>query len=112
MPQYSRPVFWHWSSWAARLTRSICDQRVSPRPTQYRRMLPMCSDASYVADLASIKTAAASLTDDMMSFYGGHRPGGTPGLLPAPYYCEPSMPNWYPTHSSGRAALMHLPRVG
>ena len=52
----------------------------------------MCADASCTIDLASIKTAAALLTDDMMSFYGGHKQGGTPGLLPAPYYCEPSCP--------------------
>ncbi|KAK5654380.1 hypothetical protein OQA88_7289 [Cercophora sp. LCS_1] len=26
------------------------------------------------------------MTDDMMSFYHGHEPGGTPGLLPQPYY--------------------------
>lgn len=68
----------------------------------------MYADASRAFELDSIKTAAASLTDDMMSFYGGHKPGGTPGLLPNPYYCEPPCP----AHSSGRAALIHLARVG
>jgi len=29
---------------------------------------------------------AGSLADDLMSFYHGHEPGGTPGLLPDPYY--------------------------
>lgn len=53
----------------------------------------MYADASRAARLDSIKTAAASLTDDMMSFYGGHKPGGTPGLLPNPYYCEPPYPH-------------------
>jgi len=36
----------------------------------------------------SVKTVAASMADDMMSFYHGDEPGGTPGLLPEPYYCE------------------------
>ncbi|TPX14497.1 uncharacterized protein E0L32_005461 [Thyridium curvatum] len=35
---------------------------------------------------ASIKQVAASLTQDLASFYNGDKPGGTPGLLPDPYY--------------------------
>lgn len=31
---------------------------------------------------------AKSMVKDMMSFYGGNHLGGTPGLLPKPYYCE------------------------
>lgn len=38
---------------------------------------------------ASIKSVAAAMTEDMMSFYKGNEPGQTPGLLPKPYYCEP-----------------------
>lgn len=39
---------------------------------------------------ASIKSVAAAMTEDMMSFYKGNEPGQTPGLLPKPYYCESS----------------------
>jgi hypothetical protein len=28
------------------------------------------------------------MAEDMMSFYHGDEPGGTPGLLPGPYYCK------------------------
>ena len=28
------------------------------------------------------------MTEDMMSFYNGDKPGGVPGLLPDPYYCK------------------------
>lgn len=27
------------------------------------------------------------MADDMLSFYDDNKPGGTPGLLPQPYYC-------------------------
>lgn len=37
---------------------------------------------------ASIKSVAADMAWDMMSFYKGTQPGQTPGLLPEPYYCE------------------------
>lgn len=37
---------------------------------------------------ALIKSVAAAMTEDMMSFYKGNEPGQTPGLLPKPYYCE------------------------
>lgn len=40
---------------------------------------------------ASIKSVAAAMTEDMMSFYKGNEPGQTPGLLPKPYYCEPEI---------------------
>ena len=36
----------------------------------------------------SMTTVARSMVDDMMSFYSGHHLGGTPGLLPKPYYCR------------------------
>ncbi|KAF4595374.1 glycoside hydrolase family 76 protein [Ophiocordyceps camponoti-floridani] len=35
----------------------------------------------------SIKSVAKTMADDMLSFYNGDKPGGTPGLLPRPYYC-------------------------
>lgn len=35
-----------------------------------------------------MKAVAKSMTEDMMSFYKGNQPGGVPGLLPNPYYCE------------------------
>lgn len=40
----------------------------------------------------SIREVAGQMTDDMMLFYDGHLPGGTPGLLPLPYYCLCSAP--------------------
>ncbi|KAK4569603.1 hypothetical protein LTR86_003366 [Recurvomyces mirabilis] len=37
-------------------------------------------------DVDSIKTAASTIAHGMMSYYTGNLTGGTPGLLPAPYY--------------------------
>ncbi|KAI5464042.1 glycoside hydrolase, partial [Mariannaea sp. PMI_226] len=34
----------------------------------------------------SIKSIAKDMATDMLSFYNGDQPGGTPGLLPDPYY--------------------------
>jgi len=34
----------------------------------------------------SIKAAAKTIAGDMMSYYTGNQIGGTPGLLPPPYY--------------------------
>ncbi|RCI12166.1 hypothetical protein L249_0779 [Ophiocordyceps polyrhachis-furcata BCC 54312] len=34
----------------------------------------------------SIKSISKLMAQDMLSFYNGHKPGGTPGLLPQPYY--------------------------
>ncbi|KAK7974060.1 hypothetical protein PG989_015908 [Apiospora arundinis] len=34
----------------------------------------------------SIKDVSKSMAQDLMSFYNGNKPGGTPGLLPQPYY--------------------------
>lgn len=34
----------------------------------------------------SIKRAARTCADGMMSFYNGNQTGGIPGLLPGPYY--------------------------
>lgn len=28
------------------------------------------------------------MADDMMTFYPGNEPGGIPGFIPLPYYCE------------------------
>ncbi|KAK4452910.1 glycosyl hydrolase family 76-domain-containing protein [Podospora aff. communis PSN243] len=45
--------------------------------------------AAYTLDVGSmdsVKTVAASMTEDMMSLYHGNESGGTPGLLPDPYY--------------------------
>ncbi|KZL80856.1 glycosyl hydrolase family 76 [Colletotrichum incanum] len=38
------------------------------------------------SDPNNIKTIARSMTEDLMSFYDGDKPGNTPGLLPKPYY--------------------------
>ncbi|KAF4452231.1 hypothetical protein F53441_4891 [Fusarium austroafricanum] len=35
---------------------------------------------------SSIKSIAKSIAKDMVGMYHGHEPGGTPGLLPDPYY--------------------------
>ncbi|GJN77037.1 hydrolase 76 protein [Purpureocillium lilacinum] len=35
----------------------------------------------------SVTTIAKQMADDMLSWYNGDKPGGTPGLLPDPYYC-------------------------
>lgn len=51
---------------------------------------------------ASIKSVAADMAKNMMSFYKGSEPGQTPGLLPKPYYCEPVIRG----KSSGNAVLM------
>ncbi|SPN99992.1 related to mannan endo-1,6-alpha-mannosidase DCW1 precursor [Cephalotrichum gorgonifer] len=37
-------------------------------------------------DKAGVKQIAKDMTDDMMTFYPGNKPGGTPGVLPLPYY--------------------------
>ncbi|ERS98179.1 hypothetical protein HMPREF1624_04960 [Sporothrix schenckii ATCC 58251] len=45
--------------------------------------------AAYNLDTSStdsIKSVANSMAEDMLSFYDGNKPGGTPGLLPQPYY--------------------------
>ncbi|KAJ6786273.1 hypothetical protein PWT90_00813 [Aphanocladium album] len=34
----------------------------------------------------SVKDTAKGLAADLVSFYSGNKPGGTPGLLPSPYY--------------------------
>lgn len=41
-----------------------------------------------ISPTASIKSVAADMAQDMMSFYSGNQPGQTPGLLPQPYYCR------------------------
>ncbi|GKT96420.1 glycosyl hydrolase family 76 protein [Colletotrichum tofieldiae] len=38
------------------------------------------------SDPNNIKTIARSMSEDLMSFYDGDKPGNTPGLLPKPYY--------------------------
>ncbi|KAG5984441.1 hypothetical protein E4U55_004785 [Claviceps digitariae] len=35
---------------------------------------------------SSIVSIAKQMTADLVSFYSGNKPGGTPGLLPSPYY--------------------------
>ncbi|OAR03037.1 hypothetical protein LLEC1_04049 [Akanthomyces lecanii] len=45
--------------------------------------------AGYNLDMTSeqsVKDTAKGLADDMLSFYSGNKLGGTPGLLPTPYY--------------------------
>ncbi|TEA15811.1 Mannan endo-1,6-alpha-mannosidase DCW1 [Colletotrichum sidae] len=38
------------------------------------------------SDPNSVKSIARKMTEDLMSFYDGDKPGKTPGLLPDPYY--------------------------
>ncbi|KAM3436161.1 hypothetical protein MY4824_004466 [Beauveria thailandica] len=50
---------------------------------------PIVSASGYNLDLTSeksIKDTAKGLAQDMLSFYTGNKPGGTPGLLNPPYY--------------------------
>ncbi|KAM3519992.1 hypothetical protein NHJ13051_007138 [Beauveria bassiana] len=50
---------------------------------------PIVSASGYNLDLTSeksIKDTAKGLAQDMLSFYTGDKPGGTPGLLNPPYY--------------------------
>ncbi|KAM3430172.1 hypothetical protein NHJ13734_007860 [Beauveria thailandica] len=50
---------------------------------------PIVSASGYTLDLTSeksIKDTAKGLAQDMLSFYSGNKPGGTPGLLNPPYY--------------------------
>jgi mannan endo-1,6-alpha-mannosidase len=47
------------------------------------------ADGIYATGPDSLRSIASDMADDMMSFYTGDKPGGTPGLLPKPpYYCE------------------------
>ncbi|KAJ3957057.1 hypothetical protein N0V92_006369 [Colletotrichum tropicale] len=39
-----------------------------------------------VNDPSNVKSIARKMTEDLMSFYDGDKPGKTPGLLPDPYY--------------------------
>ncbi len=39
-----------------------------------------------ITNVNSIQTAASTIAHGMMSYYTGNQTGGTPGLLPAPYY--------------------------
>ncbi len=50
------------------------------------------------------KSVASDLSDDLMSFYHGNQPGGTPGILPAPYYCK------RPRAPGSPALLLLLPK--
>ncbi len=52
----------------------------------WRKIRPL-GLADYVPT-ESVKDTAKGVADDMLSFYSGNKPGGTPGLLPAPYYCS------------------------
>lgn len=72
------------------LTRLTWAQRVSLAPPDSDLTLNRDGSDTNVTD--SIKTVAASMAEDMMSFYHGHEPGGTPGLLPQPYYCKQCCP--------------------
>ncbi|KAM3501153.1 hypothetical protein MY10362_005787 [Beauveria mimosiformis] len=50
---------------------------------------PIVSASGYNLDLTSeksIKDTAKGIAQDMLSFYTGDKPGGTPGLLNPPYY--------------------------
>ncbi len=44
------------------------------------------------------------MVEDMMSFYTGNQPGGTPGLLPKPYYCALETPD----STSGERGILTL----
>lgn len=35
----------------------------------------------------SVHKVAKGVADDMLSFYTGNKPGGTPGILPQGYFC-------------------------
>jgi hypothetical protein len=35
----------------------------------------------------SIMSISKQMAEDLVAFYNGSEPGGTPGLLPDPYYC-------------------------
>lgn len=55
--------------------------------------------------LVSVKYIAGSVAQDMMSLYDGDKPGGVPGLLPQPYYCEKMPPRLFPEHPSHRTEI-------
>ncbi|KAK0656478.1 glycosyl hydrolase family 76-domain-containing protein [Cercophora newfieldiana] len=88
------PVIWSCRE-ARRTSRSTpCRSMKQKRPCRAAAlavglMAAAQFSAAYTLDLGStdsVKTVAASMADDMMSFYHGNEPGGTPGLLPDPYY--------------------------
>lgn len=50
--------------------------------------MPQFVAGTNASDTDGIKKIAKDMTDDMMTFYPGNKPGGTPGYIPLPYYCE------------------------
>ena len=57
--------------------------------TAFSALLAARSAAGLTLDLQdqnSIKSAARTCADGMLSFYKGNVTGGIPGLLPGPYY--------------------------
>ena len=53
-----------------------------------RRLPPLTAIEAFVAvaRLGSIKSAAKTIAEDMLSYYTGNQPGDNPGNLPPPYY--------------------------
>ncbi|GAB7346954.1 hypothetical protein MBLNU459_g2011t2 [Dothideomycetes sp. NU459] len=54
----------------------------------YITMLTVPADALSldITSASSIRDASSTIAHDLMSYYVGNEPGGTPGLLPGPYY--------------------------
>jgi hypothetical protein len=50
------------------------------------RLVQFVHSEAYSYNLASIKSAAATIAYGMMSYYTGNLTGGTPGIMPQPYY--------------------------
>lgn len=46
----------------------------------------LCCAAADIQSQDSVKAAAKAVATNLMTFYTGDQPGGTPGILPQPYY--------------------------
>lgn len=72
----------------ALLAGGQCVQAIALDTTSQGARLQPCQGVKSLISLHtdSIKTAAATIAYDMMSFYTGNHTGDNPGNLPAPYY--------------------------
>lgn len=59
-------------------------------------MVPLAQAISLQLDSpASVRSAASTIANEMMTFYTGDEPGQIPGLLPGSLACNPSLPDNY-----------------
>ncbi|KAJ6446824.1 glycoside hydrolase family 76 protein [Purpureocillium lavendulum] len=66
-----------WAAWRRAAAASLLLTATSPLAAAYE-LDPNSTE--------SVTTIAKQMAEDMLSYYTGDKPGGTPGLLPDPYY--------------------------